>query len=230
MSVQISTEHINILEKEIAFMKEQKDVMDKRLTDMKEKNVSLAKRLSSNIIRLECDNKRVANSLALQESAIKKATAIQSRYDELDDEMTLIKAEKDTMVDAWNVAVKKGQGFETALREERVKYNSLMAELELSKVQCASLAEKECELVITDAPAREEFKPSRIDILNWRKDTKYHKQFFVDDDGFMYRTEGGSIPIQVPPPIGKYDKKTKTCVFYVKMLYNDGSLKTLDAE
>ena len=105
-----------------------------------------------------------------------------------------------------------------------------MAELELSKVQCASLAEKECELVITDAPAREEFKPSRIDILNWRKDTKYHKQFFVDDDGFMYRTEGGSIPIQVPPPIGKYDKKTKTCVFYVKMLYNDGSLKTLDAE
>ena len=150
--------------------------------------------------------------------------------------MTLIKAEKDTMVDAWNVAVMRGQGFETALREERVKYNALMAELELSKAQCASLAEKECEPVIDgvidDAPeefvkpAREEFKPSQYNVLHWRKDTKEHKQFFVDDDGFMYR----DISDQIPPPIGKYDKKTKTCVFYIKILYNDGSLKTLYAD
>ena len=214
MSVQISLEHFNTLEKELADMKEQKDFADKRLTDMKTKNVALAR--------------RVGDANALKESAIKKATIYQSKYDELDDEMTLIKAEKDTMVDAWNVAVKKGQEFETALREEKVKYNSLMAELKLSKTKCVSFAEKECEPVIADAPARKEFKPSRVDILHWRRDTKEHKQFFVDDDGFMYRTQGGSIPIDVPPPIGKYDKKTNTCVFYTKILYTDGNPKRLD--
>jgi len=226
MSVNISIEHINILEKEIAFMKEQKDVMDKRLTDMKEKNVSLAKRLSSNIIRLECDNKRVANSLALQESAIKKATAIQSRYDALDDEMTLIKAEKDTMVDAWNVAVKKGQGFETALREERVKYNSLMAELELSKVQCLSLAEKECEPVITNVieefvkPAREEFvKAVRVGRLTWK-----NQSFVVDDDGNIYKVSTYS---DVSPPIGKWNPETKTCSWYIRMVFIDKSLDVI---
>jgi len=213
MSVNISIEHINILEKEIAFMKEQKDVMDKRLTDMKEKNVSLAKRLSSNIIRLECDNKRVANSLALQESAIKKATAIQSRYDALDDEMTLIKAEKDTMVDAWNVAVKKGQG-------------SLMAELELSKVQCLSLAEKECEPVITNVieefvkPAREEFvKAVRVGRLTWK-----NQSFVVDDDGNIYKVSTYS---DVSPPIGKWNPETKTCSWYIRMVFIDKSLDVI---
>jgi hypothetical protein len=199
MSVTISTgmlEHINILEKEIAFMKEQKDIMDKRLTEMKEKNVALAKRLSSTITRLERDNKRVALA--------------ESKYDELDDEMTLIKAEKDTMVDAWNVAVKKGQGFETALREERVKYNSLMAELELSKVQCASLAEKECEVKLE---VEEFVKPLGIIRVMWKE-----HYFYMDDDGNLYEHKH-EYKLDAKP-IGKWNSETKTCSWYVKLLFD----------
>tara|TARA_R110001606_G_scaffold70325_1_gene160780 strand:- start:1547 stop:2170 length:624 start_codon:yes stop_codon:yes gene_type:complete len=196
MSVNISIEHINILEKEIAFMKEQKDVMDKRLTEMKEKNVALAKRLSSTITRLERDNKRVAIA--------------ESKYDELDDEMTLIKAEKDTMVDAWNVAVKKGQGFETALREERVKYNSLMAELELSKAKCASLAEKECEVKLE---VEEFVKPLGIIRVMWKE-----HYFYMDDDGNLYEHKH-EYKLDAKP-IGKWNAETKTCSWYVKMLFD----------
>jgi hypothetical protein len=200
MSVKISLEHFNTLEKELAFMKEQKDFADKRLTDMKAKNVALAR--------------RVGDANALKESAIKKATIYQSKYDELDDEMTLIKAEKDTMVDAWNVAVKKGQGFETALREEKVKYNSLVAELELSKAKCASLAEKECQ--------EEEFvKPVRISKIIWNR-----QSFLVDDDGNIYTDTG---ICGVGPPIGKWNAETKTCSWYVKMLVIDKSIQTVIA-
>ena len=196
MSVTISTEHFNTLEKELAFMKEQKDFADKRLIDMKAKNVALAK--------------RVGDANALKESAIKKAITFQSKYDALDDEMTLIKAEKATMVDAWNVAVKKGQGFETALREERVKYNSLMAELELSKVQCLSLAEKECEVKLE---VEEFVKPVGIIRVMWKE-----HYFYMDDDGNLYEHKH-EYKLDAKP-IGKWNAETKTCSWYVKLLFD----------
>jgi len=168
------------------------DSLEKELAFMKEQNIAL--------------ERQVCDSNALKEDAIKKATVIQSKYDELYHEMTIIAAEKKTIGDALKESVKKCEGIETSLAR-------FMAD-PCNEFVIDTPEEEEFVIAgVIDTPEEEKFvEPVGVVRVMWKE-----HYFYMDDDGNLYEPKH-EYKLDAKP-IGKWNAETKTCSWYVKMLF-----------